>query len=101
MTHKGGDGDILKGHLMKEDKQATGPTLHRWQMGEGTRNEFCAPAKAKAKKLAEAKGPHDRTAPATKRTDKKPQGAFVASGLSFRLQGRSRPIKLLILIQTL
>lgn len=77
---------------MKEDKQATGPTLHRWQRSEGTQSKLCGPGNAKAKDIAEEKGTRRFSPPQTKSTEKQPGEAFMASGLSW-LQGRCGPCK--------
>lgn len=41
---------------MKENKQATRPTLHQWQRAEGTQSKLYDPGNAKAKEISEEKG---------------------------------------------
>lgn len=77
---------------MKEDKQATGPTLHRWQRGEGTWSKLGDPGNGKAKEISEEKGTRPLCPPQTKSTEKEPGGASMASGLSW-LRSRYGPYK--------
>lgn len=79
---------------MKEDKQATGPTPHRWQRGVGTRSKLREPGKPGLKKKGD-----QTTVPAPNQKYRKAARRGIY-GFRFKLApGQARgPIKTLLIL---